>query len=167
MGLKLVQRGEALFKHAQHRLGVVALGYLFQHVATDLDHLALRSASGGNGFLKHGMVGGVATVHQDARGLAQFDRLGDDLKALGQKQPGLLALLAHVQGARGLDRWIGQGGDRSGVGHAVQRAKKDRPISRWPCSSARVSSPHSIRPPRPLSASPKALARAGPLTRAA
>jgi hypothetical protein len=83
--------------------GIVAARDLFEDVAIDLDDLAAGLEARLGGLLQHRVVGGVGAVHQDLGRVAAVDRLDDDLQALGQEQAALLAFLAHMQGADGLD----------------------------------------------------------------
>jgi hypothetical protein len=111
---KLIERREHLLEDADHGLRVIPPRDLGQNVVGDLDDLAAGGEGGLDGLLQHRVIGGVAGEHQHLGRAAQLHRLGDDLQALGDESAGLLALLPQVQGADGLHRRIGQGGDEPG-----------------------------------------------------
>ncbi len=167
MRLQGGQGFEHLREHPDHHLRIVPPGDLLEDAGRDLDHLAARGLGGLDGLVQQRMAG-LRAIEQGAGGVAEFDRLGDDLQALGQEEAALLALFAKVQRPDRLDRRIGQGGDGPAAhGSALQRAKKDSPTARSPPCSTRASSPQSMRPDRPASAWRSRLPTARPEIRSA
>jgi SAM-dependent methyltransferase len=57
------------------------------------------------------LQGELAEQQQNARRMAELDRLGDDLQALGEELAALLPGFAHMQGPDSLHRRVGEGGD--------------------------------------------------------
>ena len=146
-----------LIEHAQHGLWIVAAADFFENGMGHHDHFTAAGPRRFAGTIEDRMRPGVLADQQQARAAVLIQRLADEFQPLGEEPAGGLALLAHVQGADGLDRVIGQRGDQPvrHAGHwADQRAKKLRPMAR-PAgpSSARASSPQSMVPPRSAVAS--------------
>src|SRR5262249_38815042 len=130
----------------------------------DLEGLAAGGRRGLDRPAEQAMLRAWA-VEQDPGRMALLDALGDVLQALGYKEVRLVARLAQVQGADGLNRRVGQRGDAAA--HEAHRAKKLMPIWRSPASSTSASSPHSMVPARSFRVSASRPESAAPEIRSA
>jgi len=111
IGVDIGQTRHALGEDRDDHLRIVLARDLFEDFAGDLKDLAAGVQRLANGAVEQGMRVAVLAIGEDARGNTLIERIDDDLQAFGQEKPGLLAFLAHMQGADVLDRLVGQRGD--------------------------------------------------------